>query len=179
MVSILIKHLIHPPVLINNTRLTKNQQRQSSVLNSAFFMSKIQQACHFLKGCTLDLGVKNEVRILRYGRVNEQNTRPVYLGNMFGRLLAISDTRSPVKGGQILLKPTGGQTMPLTTSKRAVIRTIQAVQTVQTENGIKATIHTRFNQKAVIGRLFTSHKQLIDFIESQDLNPSLIGGGRS
>jgi len=173
--SIIKKHLPLTPVLANNTGLTKNQQRHSNVLNIAFFVPKIHQAWYLLKGIKFDLGARNEVRISKYGRVNEQNTIPVYSGNMFGRLLAISDTRSPVAktGEQILLKPTGGQTMPLNTSKRATISTIH---TVYTSNGIIATIHTRYNQKAVIGRLFASFEQLKGFIQSQGLNLDLLGG---
>jgi len=163
------------PPFGNNITLTKNRKRQSNVSNIAFFVPKIKQACNLLKGCTLDLGIKNEVRILKYGRVKAQNTRPVYSGNMCNRLAAISDTRLPVTkaGGQILLKPQGGQIMPLNTSKRATIRTIH---TVQTSNGIIATIHTRYNQKAVIGRLFSSIDQLQGFIHSQGLSLDLLGG---
>lgn len=117
------KRLQLAPVLANNTGLTKNHERHSNVSNIAFFVPKIYQACNLLKGYMLDLGIKNEVRIPKYGRVKAQNTRPVYSGNMCNRLVAISDTRSPVTktGEQILLKPRGGQTMPLNTSKALTV----------------------------------------------------------
>lgn len=163
-----------PGLVSNNKSLTKNHQRQRKVLNIAFFVPKIHQACNLLKGYTLDLCIKNEVHILRYGRVKEQNTIPFY-GNMFSRLVTISNTRPPVSktGGLTKLKSPGGQPMPLNTSKRAIIRTIQ---TVKTQNGIIATIHTRYNQKAVIGRVFSSVKHLQSFIQSQGLSPELLGG---
>lgn len=162
------------PPLVNNIDLTKNNNTQCHALNMAFFVSKIQRACYLLKGNSLGLRHENKVRISKYGRVKAQNTRLIYLGNMCSRVIAISNTRSPVKGGPTTKNNNGGHPMPLNTSKRAIIRTIQ---TVHTANGIKATIHTRFNQKAVIGRLFTSPEQLSQFIESQGLNSSLIGGG--
>jgi len=170
-----INHLHSFATVSNNKSLTKNHERQRKVSNTAFFVSKIQQACNLLNGCTLDLGIKNEVHILKSGRVKAQNTRPVYSGNMCNRLVAISDTRPPeIKtGGQILLKPRGGHPMPLNTSKRAIIRTIQ---TVHTQNGIIATIHTRYNQKAVIGCVFSSVKHLQSFMQSQGLSLDLLGG---
>jgi len=118
----------HP--LGNNIALTKNNYTQCQALNMAFFVSKIQQACYLLKGNSLGLRHKNEVRILRYGRVKERNTRPVYSGNMFIRVVANSDTRLPVtQAGGSTENNYGGQTMPLNTSKRATIRTIQTVHT--------------------------------------------------
>jgi len=168
-------HLHEPMLFGNNKALTKNHERQSNVSNIAFFVSKIQQACYLLKGNSLGLRHKNEVRILRYGRVKAQNTRPVYSGNMCNRLVAISDTRLPVTkaGGLIKLKPRGGQTMPLNTSKRATIRTISAIHT---QSGIIATIHTCHQKKAVIGRVFDSLDQLQGFICSQGLSLELLGG---
>lgn len=60
------------------------------------------------------------------------------------------------------------------TSKRPLIDTIQAAHT---EYGIIATIHTRRNQTAVIGRVFASLRHLKTFILSQGLNLELLNGG--
>lgn len=165
--------LLSPGLLSNNRGLTKNHQRQRKVLNIAFFVPKIHLAWYLLKGIKLDLGIKNEVRIPNSGRVKERNTTPIYLGNMFSRLVTISNTRPPVTktGGLTKLKSPGGQSMP-NTSKGAIIRTIQAIHT---PNGIKASIHTRYNQKATIGRLFSSIEQLQAFIQSQGLSLDLLG----
>lgn len=150
----------------NNKTLTKNHERHSNVLNSAFFVPKIYTL-------SVSICMKNRIRISKYGRVNGQNKIP-YVGNMFSRLVAISNTRPPVTkaGGKASLKPRGGHAMP-DTSKRAAIRTIQ---TITTPSGIIATIHTRYKQKAVIGRLFTSFDQLKSFVFAQGLSLDLLGG---
>jgi len=160
-------------LLSNNKALTKNYYTQCQALNMAFFVSKIQQACNLLKGYTLDLDIKNEVRILRMDGLKSGIKDPLE-GNKFSRVVAVSDTRPPeAKAGGLTENYYGGQPMPLNTSKRAIIRTIH---TVQTQNGIIATIHTRYNQKAVIGRLFASFEQLQGFIKSQGLSLDLLGG---
>jgi len=50
------------------------------------------------------------------------------------------------------------------------------VQIKNAPSGIIATIHTRYNQKAVIGRLFTSFEQLKSFLLAQGLSLDLLGG---
>jgi len=160
-------------LLSNNKRLTKNTYTQCHALNMAFFVPRIQQACNLLKGCTLDLAMKNEVRISKYGRVKAR-IKDLAIGNKCNRICAVSNTRPPeTKTGGFTKNTYGGQPMPLNTSKRATIRTIQ---TVHTSSGIIATIHTRYNQKAVIGRLFASFEQLQGFIQSQGLSLELLGG---
>lgn len=156
----------------NNKRLTKNTYTQCQASNMAFFVSKIQQACNLLKSCKFDLGVKNEVHILSMDGLKNGIKDPLK-GNMFNRVSAVSNTRPPeAKTGGLTKITYGGQTMP-NTSKRATIRTISAIQT---QNGIIATIHTRHNQKAVIGRLFASLVHLENFIKSQGLSLDLLGG---
>ncbi len=165
--------LLSPGLLSNNRGLTKNSNTQCHALNMAFFVPKIHQAWYLLKGIKLDLGIKNEVRIPNSGRVKERNTIPIYLGNMFNRVRAVSNTRPPVtQTGGSTKNSNGGLPMP-NTSKGAIICTIQAVHTT---NGIKASIHTRYNQKATIGRLFSSIEQLQAFIQSQGLSLDLLGG---
>ena len=171
--NVIKKYLLVAPFAVNNKALTKNSNTQCQALNMAFFVSKIQQACNLLKGYTLDLGIKNEVRILSMDGLKSGIKDPLE-GNMFSRVRAVSDTRPPeTKTGGFTKNSNGGQAMPLNTSKRATISTIQ---TVHTQNGIIATIHTRYNQKAVIGRLFASFEQLQGFIQSQGLSLELLGG---
>lgn len=183
------KGLPGTPVMANNINLlgskpsglTENRKTQCHALNMAFFVPKIYQAWYSLKGIKVglcNLGTKNNALI--FGAMPNKDglkhgIKDPLRGNKCNRLAAISNTRPPaIKAGwQILLKPQGGQPMP-NTSKRAIIRTIQAIHT---PNGIKATILTRYNQKAVIGRLFTSVHQLRQFMQSQGVNPSLISVG--
>lgn len=167
------KHLLLTPEIANNTGLTKNSNTQCHALNTAFFVPKIHQAWYLLKGIKLEFGAENKVHTLRYGRVKERNTIPICLGNMFNRVRAVSNTRPPVtQAGGLTKNSNGGLPMP-NTSKGAIICTIQ---TVHTPNGIKASIHTRYNQKATIGRLFSSIDQLQAFIQSQGLSLDLLGG---
>lgn len=153
--------------IIENT--TKPTAARCAAVYSAFFMPVRNASLNFLGLYS----IKNTSRISKYGRVDrtKYNTQ---LGNTSSRLLAVVETRPPVlkAGGQHLTKPTGGHIMP-NTSKSAAIRTIQ---TINTPSGIIATIHTRYHQKAVIGRLFTSFEQLKDFIQSQGLSLDLLGG---
>jgi len=177
MKSLIQKHILEalrlPGLVGNNKTLTKNFNTQCQALNMAFFVSKIHQTCSLLKGYTLDLDIKNEVHILSMDGLKSGIQDP-FKGNKFSRVEAVSDTRPPeTKTGGFTKNFNGGQTMPLNTSKRAIIRTIH---TVQTQSGIIATIHTRYNQKAVIGRVFSSVKHLQSFIQSQGLSPELLGG---
>jgi len=174
------KHLPLTPVIANNINLlgskpsglTENCNTQCHALNLAFFVPKIQQAYYFLMGIKKEsLGAKNNAHILNMDGLKHGIQDPLR-GNKCKRVTAFSDTRPPVsKAGGLTRNCNGGQSMPSITSKRATIRTIQATHT---PHGIKATIHTRYNQQAVIGRLFTSIKQLKQFMLDQGVSPSLL-----
>ncbi len=166
------KHLTKVGQVINNAVLTKNHKRQCKVLNSAFFVPKNHQGGVLTLPFGNDLSMKNQVHILKYGRVKAWNIRPNLLGNICSRVIAISDTRPPgSKLGGLTKNNNGGQTMPLNTSNGGYIRQIQAVATL---NGIQASIYTKHRQTQAINGLFSSMASLKQFIHKQGLNPSLV-----
>ncbi len=153
--------------------LTENCNTQCHALNMAFFVPKIHQAWCLLKNIKLGLSSKTNAHILNMDGLKHGIKDPS-LGNTCKRVTAFSNTRPPVsKTGGLTKNCNGGLPMPSNTPKSAVIRTIQASHT---PNGIKATIHTRYHQKAVIGRFFVSIHQLKQFMQDQGLNPLLVNG---
>ncbi len=166
------KHLTKARQMFNNVALTKKHNRQCKVLNSAFFVPKNHQGGVLTLPFGNDLSMKNQVHILKYGRVKAWNIRPNLLGNICSRVIAISDTRPPgSKLGGLTKNNNGGQTMPLNTSNGGYIRQIQAVATL---NGIQASIYTKHRQTQAITCLFLSMASLRQFIVKQGLNPSLV-----
>lgn len=151
--------------------LTKNHKRQRKVLNTAFFMPKI-------RAILCAMGVNSRIHISQYGRVNAQNKRPSLLGNMCSRLVAISDTRPPVNsGGQTLLKPQGGQPMPLN-SQAPMIGQFSFSIELPANSYIKRfiahgfngswflTIQTEANQTATIRNTDTNTPKQFDSLDS-------------
>ncbi|BBP44552.1 hypothetical protein [Thiosulfativibrio zosterae] len=155
--------------------LTKKHHTQCQASNMAFFVPKIDQAWLNLTAFVPDVSMKNRNHISQYGRVKAR-IKDLAIGNKCSRVMRLSDTRPPETktGGHSTKKHHGGQTMPLNTSKTALICRIS---TTTTPNGIQANIHTRYNQTARVGRLFASLEQLKAFIQAQGLKAELLAGG--
>lgn len=171
------------------SRTTNNYNMLSHALKLAFFVPKNRQGWLSSKGINPVLGIKNQVLIAIYGRVKAWNTIPNLLGNICSRVVAISDTRPPVtKAGGITKTTMEGNKMSsnpnllANNSQNLAVPTTKSpfftkISLYKQSNGITATIHTKHNQKLVIGRVFASIAQLKQFLKSQNINPVLSFGG--
>ena len=131
--------------------LTKNNYTRCQAFNLAFFVPKIHQAC--LLAC--DLGTKNHNHISKYGRVKGRIQEPETVKKT-KRVVAFSNTRSPLCLGDLTGNNYGGHTMPIQPSSRLAAFTF--IVDLPTESFIK-TISAMYSAGDWLAYITTTRDQ--------------------